>query len=309
MFRLAHLSDPHLGPLPTPRMRDLASKRLTGYVNWRRGRNRAHDMPLLDAIVADLRAQNPDHIACTGDLVNIGLHAEYPGARAFMEKLGPGDRVSFVPGNHDAYVRTSMRDIERYLSPWMTSDTGRFEGFPYVRLVGPMALVGLSSAVPTAPFIASGTLGPAQRQALARILTFLGTQPLARVVMIHHPPHRAGSRTGRGLTDAGALEEVLGKAGAELVLHGHNHTISVMRIDGPSGMIPVVGAPSASSIGSHYSHRAGYHLFEIDLTPQGITMSARTRGLRQDGSIGDLGSLPLTSAYDAVLAEDRAIRD
>ena len=52
MFRLAHLSDPHLGPLPKPKLRELASKRLTGYMNWRRGRSRSHDMALLARILS-----------------------------------------------------------------------------------------------------------------------------------------------------------------------------------------------------------------------------------------------------------------
>ena len=53
MFRLAHISDPHLGPLPKVGLGDLASKRAFGYFNWQR--NRRRDMarhrgrePLLD---------------------------------------------------------------------------------------------------------------------------------------------------------------------------------------------------------------------------------------------------------------------
>ncbi|TIO72439.1 MAG: metallophosphoesterase, partial [Mesorhizobium sp.] len=34
MLRLAHISDVHLGPLPDVTYRDLASKRVLGYVNW-----------------------------------------------------------------------------------------------------------------------------------------------------------------------------------------------------------------------------------------------------------------------------------
>jgi 3',5'-cyclic AMP phosphodiesterase CpdA len=293
MFRLAHISDPHLGPLPQPKLRDLAGKRLTGYMNWRRGRDRIHDMALMDRLLADMKAQAPDHIACTGDLINIGLHGEFEGARRFLEELGAPTKVSFVPGNHDAYVRTSMKDVERYFSPWMTSDSGRYEGFPYVRLIGPIAIVGLSSAVPTAPFVASGTLGREQRAKILQVLTFLGSQPLARVVLIHHPPHRSGSKTGRGLTDAAAFEEVLGEAGAELILHGHNHVTSINRIVGPKGLIPAVGVPSCSAVRGTLTHRAGYHVFDIDLTENGPTIAGRTRGLLPNGTIGDLGSLPI----------------
>ena len=40
MFRLAHLSDVHLGPLPDVSYRQLASKRITGYLTWHRNRAR-----------------------------------------------------------------------------------------------------------------------------------------------------------------------------------------------------------------------------------------------------------------------------
>ena len=72
-FTLAHLSDPHLPPLPAARLRDLASKRALGYLNWTRNRHKYHRREVLDALVADMRAQAPDHIAVTGDLVNLSL--------------------------------------------------------------------------------------------------------------------------------------------------------------------------------------------------------------------------------------------
>ena len=39
-FTLAHLSDPHLAPLPVARLRDLAGKRAFGYLNWIRNRHK-----------------------------------------------------------------------------------------------------------------------------------------------------------------------------------------------------------------------------------------------------------------------------
>ena len=63
-FTLAHLSDPHLAPLPAPRPSELIGKRLTGYINWQRRRRFIHDAGVLAKIVADLKAQQPDHVAC-----------------------------------------------------------------------------------------------------------------------------------------------------------------------------------------------------------------------------------------------------
>ena len=45
-------------------------------------------MDVLAALVADLKAQRPGHIAMTGDILNIGLKAEFPPARAWLETLG-----------------------------------------------------------------------------------------------------------------------------------------------------------------------------------------------------------------------------
>ena len=42
MFVLAHLSDPHLAPLPTPNPLQLLSKRGLGYINWLRKRRSIH---------------------------------------------------------------------------------------------------------------------------------------------------------------------------------------------------------------------------------------------------------------------------
>ena len=55
MFTLAHISDPHLAPLPAPRWSELMGKRITGYINWQRKRRFIHDPAALAAIVAALK--------------------------------------------------------------------------------------------------------------------------------------------------------------------------------------------------------------------------------------------------------------
>ncbi|WP_066924969.1 metallophosphoesterase, partial [Methylobacterium sp. CCH5-D2] len=236
-FRLAHLSDPHVGPLSRPRLRHLLGKRATGYANWRRGRSRSHDMAVLSALVADLRAQRPDHVACTGDLCNIGLPSEWETARTFLEALGTPDAVSFVPGNHDAYVRGSLEGLLAQCDRWTADDGGCGSRFPYLRRRGPLALVGLSTAIPTIPFVASGRLGGAQIAAAEALLRALATEPgrPCRVVMIHHPPHPGGASPGRELRDAAAFTAMIARAGAELILHGHNHVASLAAVAGPGG--------------------------------------------------------------------------
>jgi 3',5'-cyclic AMP phosphodiesterase CpdA len=294
MFRIAHLTDPHVGPLPRPKLRHLLNKRITGFYNWHRGGRRdAHDMDLLAALVVDMKAQAPDHIVCTGDVCNIGLPSEWVTSRVFMEELGTPEDVTFVPGNHDAYVPGSLEGLLQELAPWASGD-GAAQAFPFLRRRGSIALVGLSSAIPTLPFVATGRVGSRQSREVEALLTDLGRDPNCfRIVLIHHPPHRAGAEPGRELTDAKRFEGVISRAGAELVLHGHNHVGSVAFLDGPRGPVPVIGAPSASARGSILIHKAGYHLFTVGQDETGFFLTAQLRGLRPDGTVGDCGMLSL----------------
>ncbi|WP_114945775.1 metallophosphoesterase family protein [Microvirga calopogonii] len=294
MFRIAHLTDPHVGPLPRPRLKQLLSKRLTGWYNWHRSRHGLHDMELLAELVADIHAQQPDHITCTGDTCNIGLPDEWKTSRVFLEGLGDPSRVTFVPGNHDAYVRGSLEGLMREIAPWTRGDDGREGTFPYLRRYGPVAIIGLSSAIPTLPFVASGRVGSKQMKVVEDILGELGRDPgCFRIVLIHHPPHVGGAEAGRNLTDARRFEKMLCRVGAELVLHGHNHVGSLAHLDGPRGPIPVIGAPSASARGGTLTHKAGYHLFTIGRDETGFLLTAELRGLKPDGSVGGMGMLSL----------------
>src|SRR5437667_3666807 len=209
-FVLAHLSDPHLPPLPASSLRELAGKRALGALNWRRNRHAIHRREVLDAIVGDMQAQRPDHIAVTGDLVNLALEAEFAPARAWLTSVGAPDRVTVVPGNHDAYVRATQHRFTEAFADFMRGDAGAAAaaaGFPVLRRRGPLALIGVSTAVPTAPLMATGRLGPAQREALERILAKLSAEQVFRVLLIHHPL-RSKSKHKR-LTDSDQLLALL----------------------------------------------------------------------------------------------------
>lgn len=290
-FTLAHLSDIHLSPLPPVHVLDLCSKRITGYLNWQRKRRFVHDPAVLGSIVADLKAQRPDHIAVTGDIANIGLEAEYAAGRGFLDALGKPDAVSFVPGNHDIYVAECGRFAARAWGPFMAGDDG--ETFPYVRRRGPLAIIGLSTGVPTAPFQATGELGDSQLGALATLLDRMRGEQLFRVVLIHHPPVSDAPAYKR-LTDAGAFMRVIERHGAELILHGHDHRDMLNVIDGPDGTrVPAIGVPSASATPGLDKDNAGYHLYRIDGEAGSWRCEMVVRTMRMDGTIKETNRVSL----------------
>jgi len=288
-FTLAHLSDPHLPPLPAARLRDLAGKRALGYLNWTRNRHKYHRREVLDALVADMKAQRPDHIAVTGDLVNLALDAEFAPAQAWLESVGPPQQVTVIPGNHDAYVRATQHRFASTFGDYLRGDAGtEGEPFPFLRRRGPLALIGVSSAVPTPPLMATGKLGRAQLDMLDRHLAQLSAEDAFRVLLVHHPLH-SKSRMKR-LTDSSGLRAVLKARGADLVLHGHDHIHSTMWVEGSDKQIPAIGVPSASALAHRHYPAAAYNLFSIERdgnqwrcvqTVRGIDESLRVQEIRR----------------------------
>jgi 3',5'-cyclic AMP phosphodiesterase CpdA len=261
MLVLAHLSDLHMAS--QPRLAELVGKRGLGFINWQRKRKSIHRPEILDALTRDVKAQTIDHVAVTGDLVNFSLADEYARARAWLDRLGPAPDVTVIPGNHDVYVRGVEPSPAAYWGDYMRGDDGT-DLFPVVRRRGNVALIALSSGVPTGPFMATGRLG---RHQLARFAEALAaTRGQFRIVLIHHPPICPPKRYMRRLTDAADLRRILAQHGAELLLHGHDHRRALLLLDGPSGTkIPAVGVPSASALAQHGGEDgAGYTIFRID---------------------------------------------
>jgi 3',5'-cyclic AMP phosphodiesterase CpdA len=262
--------------MPRAKRGDLMGKRMLGYVNWHRGRKLVHRRDILDVLTRDLIERKPDHIAVTGDLVNLGLPDEFVRAAEWLHHLGPPDRVTAIPGNHDAYVRLHPESGTALWQPYMQSNAaGELlvptppTRFPFVRRFGDVAIVALSSAIPTMPFVAAGKIGSAQRALLAEALARLGREGLFRVVLIHHPPLPGQASWRRGLRDAGRFSTVLKQNGAELVLHGHDHAQSVRELPTVSGPAIVVGVPSASEAVEGRIPAARYNEYYIARTDGG----------------------------------------
>lgn len=252
-FNLVHLTDFHLFQPRGTHWRAFLNKRLLSYISWRLHRGRKNSPRVLSTVLDFLPTLTWDQAVITGDLTHMGLPREGRLARRYLERIGPPERVLVIPGNHDAMVPSAVEVCNDLWRPYLASDADYQKGssigldcYPSVRVREGVALIGLSSARPTRPFSAAGWLGSPQLQRLAAILSATGQQQLFRVLLIHHPflPGQVSPR--KGLRDAAALRDVLGRHGAELVLHGHTHHHSHELLSGPAGAIPVLGLPSST---------------------------------------------------------------
>lgn len=286
MFTLAHLSDPHL-PMSQARLSQLLNKRATGYYNWWRHRVHLHLPEALAGIVADIKAQKPDHIALTGDIVNVSLPQEFRCAAEWLAAFDTPDRITVIPGNHDAYVSIPWAEGMGRWGAYIAGDgqppAASMDVFPTLRRRNGIALIGLSTGVPKPPLLATGDLGETQIARAERLLAETDREGLCRIVLIHHPPLTDQSRW-KHLTDAGAFQAMIRRVGCEAILHGHNHRSEIARIAGPRGPVPVLGVSSASAArGSKYG-RARYHLLRIERDGNGWRLRVQVRALTDDNS-------------------------
>lgn len=258
----------------------LSGKRWSGYLSWQRRRRFVHRIEVLERLVEAVHAEDPVQILVTGDLVHVGLAQEIEAAARWLAALGPPERVMLVPGNHDVYARDSWPEVARQWGPYLSEPFDPERPFPLRRVLdagaGTLSLIGLSSAIPSALFMAYGRLGKEQSR---RLDTLLAESPGLRCVLLHHPPLPAMTGWRKGLLDAAALERVLHRRGAELVLHGHVHR-NVSRL-GP-GDARIFGTASASS-GSERA-RAAYRRFDLTAAPTGWEVEMQLVCLDADGN-------------------------
>jgi 3',5'-cyclic AMP phosphodiesterase CpdA len=268
--KLAHCSDLHLLSHDGAGLMKLANKRWIGAANLLSNRSRHYHVAAFDQMIDDLNAQGIDHVLCTGDVTNLALEQEFAFARGKFDKLAGGpEHVTVIPGNHDAYVAEGLEFFGKYFDEFHRSDPGwewpNGDRWPIVRVRGPVALIGVTTSRATPWFTAYGRVGDAQLARLEQVLADPRLAGKARVVAVHHPPAgRAAKSVIRGLRDHAAFADMIGKRGADLIVHGHEHRDMRETLAGPDGMVPVRGVASGTYYHNKPHRTARYRIYEID---------------------------------------------
>jgi 3',5'-cyclic AMP phosphodiesterase CpdA len=289
MFKFAHISDIHLGPLPQLTLRELFSKRITGFVNWHRNRRKHLFVNTLDLILSDLKSREPDQLMITGDLVNLATKIETRLAGEWLRTIGEPYDTTVVPGNHDAYVPGAHDKSVNEWYPFIKSDDDPAEWpeddhiFPTIRRRGPIAIIGCSTSNATLPFSASGYFGSRQARETVNLLKQAGEEGLFRVVMIHHPPIHGAAASHKRMLGIRRFAAAISTGGAELVLHGHTHLNTLYWLKGREKQVPVVGIASASQGPGGHKPPAAYNLFTLTGEPGNWSLLRERYGLTETG--------------------------
>jgi 3',5'-cyclic AMP phosphodiesterase CpdA len=112
------------------RVGPLLGKRVFGWLSWRARRGSIHRTEVLEALLEELTAAAPDQIVITGDLTNVSLEEEFVAALDWLRRIGDPQRVTAIPGNHDAYVPVPRARSWDLWAEYLVSDSaGRGSSF------------------------------------------------------------------------------------------------------------------------------------------------------------------------------------
>ncbi len=267
-LRFIHCSDIHLLDLAGAQLGHWLNKRLTGGINLLLKRRKSHSHNLFDRIVEHAREFEVDRLVITGDLTNLALEPEFALVRSKLRAVGLP--VTVIPGNHDTYTKGSARTrrFENYLGEFMEGERDGAD-YPFVQRLGDVALIGVSTAIPSLPLVAVGRVGDDQLRRLGAVLERTEREGLSRVVLIHHPVLPGVAKPRHGLLDLEPFARLIAAHGAELILHGHEHRRIEGALPGPRGPVPVHGVGSGTYLSQEPGKHGAFSLYSV--APGAIT--------------------------------------
>ncbi len=202
----------------------------------------SEDCAALNWFAADVSAQRPDAVICTGDLTLRGTEREFAAAAEWLGGLNVP--VSLEAGNHDMPYYWEM--ATRLRQPFARYDAMRRKVHSDLAVDG-VALVSLLTVAP-AQWRLNWSKGCIKQPALSSALVELASAGDAglRLVACHHPLTDADTRSTGSTRGGKQALAALAHAGADAVLSGHVHDAFDLRVETSGGPIRLIGAGTLS---------------------------------------------------------------
>ncbi len=289
----------HLRPAPTAAasaaaFSELLSKRMFGFINWQKKRRNIHLFDTLGRLIAEVKKQSPDHIAVTGDLVNLALPDEYLVARNLAG-------TSRLAARRHARRRQPRTPTSKRWSANRSASGARICAAT-IRPSQRFRSCAGADRSPSSTFDGGRIRADARDRQARRGTTHASSRHPEKARRGRRVPYRlaassAGSeprRKSQRLLDGRALIATIAQAGADLVIHGHEHVHSVAWIDGAGRRVPVVGVPSASASPRGHWQPAGFNLYRIEGSAGAWRCEVASWSMNKSGEMIETGRRILT---------------
>lgn len=271
-IRIGHLSDIHVPAIQSLPLRDVFSKRITGFLNFKLKRQKEYDVRVLQTAVQRLIEARVELVIISGDLTNLAYRQEFERAYTLLQPLSDA-RIPWlvVPGNHDRYLSSAIDGrMEEIFANHLGDSLSDVDAYPWLSFQPGATIIGLNSAVANAPFQAWGHVSDQQLHAVEAATARIQSAAQPIVLVVHHHLGKAPNKdndTNRNLRNSDAVLALAQKLGVQLVLHGHNHFLDIRDMNG----VRVFAASSGISNqeGEHRSAgQVAIHTVASDQPPQ-----------------------------------------
>jgi 3',5'-cyclic AMP phosphodiesterase CpdA len=225
-YRIVHISDLHFWRIPAnPAL--WYGKRFLGLANLILRRGRKFRLEGVPRLLQEIESDQPQHLIVSGDLSTTSLPVEFEDfTRAFAGWLKDPSRITILPGNHDRYTRSTVRDHVFDRTFGLHCDQGNF---PFHKALAPgLHLVGFDPCQPN-PISARGRVREEGVSRLASLLAQVQQSGAKALLFACHypaevPPMHRDHETGHELLEAELLVEALSSVSMPIYwLHGHIH--------------------------------------------------------------------------------------
>jgi len=272
MQRIAHLSDVHI--LERRGANDGSYSLSTRMVSVHRRLDEGARAAKMKRALDSAKRAHADHIVISGDLTELGTPKQFERfAEVLHDSALAADRITLVPGNHDAYDtsdgwKKAMAGPLRAYARSSASESGR------VVERGAFAILPIDASRHQSIARSGGELTENAAQALQKCIEDPALRTKTTIVVLHHPPFGNANNPWHfidGLHGYAHLLNLLVENPHVHLLHGHQHRM-VDRIVGRSGKNRVFGA---SATVDDQSTRPRVRLYEAhDRTLDSIGLAA-----------------------------------
>lgn len=203
--------------------------------------------PVVEALVALARQQQPDLVVLSGDITQRARPAQFAAARAFVDRLGLP--VVAIPGNHDI----PLFDLwTRLRSPYSRFSAVFGSDLEPVYNTADLMVVCVNTT--RAWRHKDGEVSGAQITRVAQMLASARPEQL-RIVVVHQPVAVTRAEDEPNLLHGRAAAlQAWSAAGADVVMGGHIHLPYVKALQGPAR--PMWAVQAGTSVSSRVRQEA-----------------------------------------------------
>lgn len=223
MTQIAHLSDLHILEEGHAHRTGNAKRRLS-ILNLGRPESAARRRDRAAHALREARRTGALHLVITGDLTEDGVPEQFDALAEILEASGwPPERVTLVPGNHDAYADAGAFE-EALRGPLAAYRATSTMGAP-VFLPG-LVLMPISTAMNQPVTRSAGAIAGVELEAIERAAEASRRSGATLLVAMHHAPQRRSLLPIQwidGLRDHAAMTSLLDRFDHAHVIHGHTH--------------------------------------------------------------------------------------